>query len=123
VTLLEALAALVILGLAATGVAERVHAGARTAQRAEEWARAVAAAEATLEGALLAAPPDASPDADDNAAAAAPGPPARARPRVTVRPWEGAPRTVDEVAATVTLPDGTPFTLRRLVRRTAPRAP
>ncbi len=103
-TLLEALAALVILGLAAAGIAERVHAGARSAERAAEWAGAVAAAEATLEGALLAAPP---PDSL-----------ARYRPRVTVRAWVGAPRAVDEVAATVTLADGTPFTLRRLVRRT-----
>jgi type II secretory pathway pseudopilin PulG len=103
VTLLEALVALVILGLTATGFLESFRAGSRTAREAVEWSTAVAAAEATLEGALLDAPP-----ADSLA---------RWRPRVTTEPWEGAPRAVDVVAATVTLPDGAEFTLRRLVRR------
>ncbi|MDF1506497.1 hypothetical protein, partial [Roseisolibacter sp. H3M3-2] len=66
-------------------------------------------ATAALEGALLDAP----------AIDAASGDAARFRPRVAVRPWEGAPGAVDEISATVTLPDGTPFTLRRLVRRAA----
>ncbi|MGZ8378641.1 MAG: type II secretion system protein [Gemmatirosa sp.] len=102
-TLLEALVALVILGLTATGFLEGFRAGNRTAREAAEWSAAVAAAEATLEGALLEAPP-----ADSLA---------RWRPRVTTQPWEGAPRAVDVVAATVTLPHGAEFTLRRLVRR------
>jgi type II secretory pathway pseudopilin PulG len=111
-TLLEALVALVILGLTATGFLEGFRAGGRTAREAAEWSAAVAAAEATLEGALLDAPLDAPP-ADSLA---------RWRPRVTTQPWEGAPRAIDVVAATVTLPNGAEFTLRRLVRR-APAEP
>lgn len=101
-TLLEALVALVILGLTATGFLETFRAGGRSARDAAEWSAAVAAAEATLEGAILQAPPPATL--------------ARYRPTVSVRPWPGAPR-VDELAATVTLPNGARFTLRRLVRR------
>lgn len=101
-TLLEALVALVILGLTATGFLEGFRAGSRTARHAADWSAAVAAAEVTLEGALLDAPP---PDSL-----------ARWQPRVARAPWEGAPR-VDVVTATVTLPDGGAFTLRRLVRR------
>ena len=101
-TLLEALVALVILGLTATGFLEGFRAGGRTARAAADWSAAVAAAEVTLEGALLDAPP---PDSL-----------ARWQPRVARQPWDGAPR-VDVVTATVTLPDGGEFTLRRLVRR------
>lgn len=101
-TLLEALVALLILGLTATGFLEGFRAGSRTARDAADWSAAVAAAEATLEGALLQAPP---PDSL-----------ARWQPRVATQPWEGAPR-VDVVSATVTLPNGAEFTLRRLVRR------
>ena len=103
-TLLEALVALVILGLAATGFLEGFRAGGRTARDAADWSAAVAAAEVTLEAALLDAPP---PDSL-----------ARWQPRVARTPWTGATRgRVDVVTATVTLPDGGEFTLRRLVRR------
>lgn len=115
-TLLEALVALVVLGLTASGFLGAFREGGRSAQQAAEWSAAVAAAEATMEGALLDAPPlgDASPAADAMA---------RFRPSVVVRPWPGAARGLDEVAATVTLSNGATFTLHRLVRRAASPSP
>ena len=115
-TLLEALVALVVLGLTASGFLEAFREGGRSARHAAEWSAAVAAAEATMESALLHAPPvgDALPAGDAVA---------RFRPRIVVRPWPDAPRSIDELTATVTLSNGATFSLRRLVRRAPSRAP
>ena len=115
-TLLEALVALVVLGLTASGFLQAFREGGRTAQHAAEWSAAVAAAEATMEGALLdaASVGGASPAVDAVT---------RFRPRVAVRPWPGAAQGVDEVTATVTLSGGRTFTLHRLVRRASSLPP
>ena len=115
-TLLEALVALVVLGLTASGFLEAFREGGRGARHAAEWRDAVAAAEATMERALLDAPPVSDATLPPDAIA-------RFRPRVAVRPWPGAARGVDELTATVTLSNGATFTLHRLVRRAASRPP
>ena len=97
-TLLEALVALVILGLGAGGFLGLFQQSARTAHGAAEWTRLVAYAESGMEAATLgAAPLDTLPGYG------------RA---VAVRPWRGALAQVD---VTVTSPRGARFTLRRLV--------
>jgi type II secretory pathway pseudopilin PulG len=106
VSLLEALVALVVLGLTGVGFLEAFQGATRSARNAREWSTGVAYAESVLEEATLGAPPGS--DA-----------PAGYRREVAVRPWRGG---VDELAVTVTLPSGARFTLRRLVARPA-RAP
>ena len=104
-TLLEALVALVILGLTGVGFLEAFQGAGRAARNAAAWSTAVAYAEAGMEQAVLGAPFQPSADADS-----LPG----FRREVAVRPWRGA---VDEVTVTVTLPSGARMSLHRLVRR------
>jgi Tfp pilus assembly protein PilV len=96
-TLLEALVALVILGLSTIGYLEVFQRSARGARSAAEWEHAVAIGEAAMERARL----DGSVP-DDSATT------------VTTRPWRGR---LDELMVTVRLPDGGVLTLSRLVRR------
>ena len=110
-SLLEALVALVVLGLTGVGFLGAFQGASRSARNAAEWTTAVAYAESGVEEAALGAP--ARGGAADDA-------PAGYRREVAVRPWRGA---VDEVAVTVTLPSGARLTLRRLVARRAPPSP
>jgi type II secretory pathway pseudopilin PulG len=105
VTLLEAMVALVILGLSAVGYLDVFQSSARSVRDADEWARTVAVAQSTMEAAALG---DALQAQD-----AALVPDERFTRRVEVRPWSGR---VSEVVVTVTSPRGTTFTLRRLTR-------
>jgi type II secretory pathway pseudopilin PulG len=103
VTLLEALVALVVLGLTGVGFLEVFQGAHRSARDAAAWTAAVAYAEAGIEEAALGPPPAAGADSLPDF-----------RREVAVRPWRGA---VDEVTVTVTLPSGARMSLRRLVRR------
>ena len=95
-TLLETLVALVILGLAGVGFLQAFQTTARSSADAQEWVRAVAAAEAAMEETKLGATPSGGA-------------------AVAVQPWAGAP-DLDLVTVTVPLPDGGSFVLRRLAR-------
>jgi type II secretory pathway pseudopilin PulG len=111
VSLLEALVALVVLGLTGVGFLEAFQGASRSARDAAAWTTAVAYAESGMEEATL------------GAASAEPGRGTLVdtlpgfRREVAVRPWRGG---VDEVAVTVTLPSGARCTLRRLAARRAP---
>ena len=100
-TLLEALVALVIMGLAAAGFLEAFQGASRSARDAQQWAQAVGYAEAGMESAALGVAADDEP---------LPG----LTRQVEARPWRGG---VDEVTVTVTMPRGGRYVLRRLVRR------
>ena len=106
-TLFEALAALVILGLTATGILGVFQATSRSTQSAEAWVQAVSYAEATMEQTKLGT-------AADGGMPATAGEPGFTR-EIDVRPWAGV-RGVEQVTVTVMLPDGRAFVLRRLVR-------
>ena len=105
-TLLEALAALVILGASAAGFLGVFQNGARSVQSAEEWNRASAAAESALEDAVRAAKDGSSISPSSSAGGV--------ETRVELQPW--SPR-VDDVVVQLTLPDGRRMTVHRLVRR------
>jgi Tfp pilus assembly protein PilV len=107
-SLLEALVALVVLGLTGVGFLEAFQGAARSARDAAAWSAAVAWAESGMEEATLGAPPE--------AADSLPG----YRRELAVRPWRAG---VDEVTVTVTLPSGARFALRRLAAHRAPQAP
>jgi Tfp pilus assembly protein PilV len=98
VTLLEALVALVILAVAATGFLGLFQQSARAARDAAAWSRAVMYAESGMEAAT-----------------------AGGAPRDSLAGWSrtlSARRRADgltEVAVAVASPDGVRFTLRRLV--------
>ena len=100
-TLLEALTGLVILGLAALGFLGVFQVTAHSARDAEAWAQTVAYAEATMEQTKLGAPLDNSTSPDGF------------RQAVTQRPTSIP--GVQEIAVTVTAPNGRTFTLTRLV--------
>ena len=102
-TLLESLAALVILGTTAVGFLEVFHTTARVTREASEWARIAAYAESVMEGTKLESPAD----------AAATGAPAGTTATVETRPW--APG-VTEVVVVVTTQVGRRLELRRLTR-------
>lgn len=109
-TLLEALVALLILGLSAVGYLDVFQGGANAVVAAEDWTRAVAVADAALEAATLG---DALQAQD-----AMRGIDATWQPRVEARPFaEG----LAEVVVTVTSPRGPAYTVHRLVRRPAPQ--
>jgi Tfp pilus assembly protein PilV len=100
-TLLESLAALVILGTTAVGFLEIFHTSARSTRNADDWAGVVAYTESLMEQTkvdAIAAPLD----APDGASA-----------RVETRAW--APG-VTEVIVVTTSRDGRRFELRRLTR-------
>jgi type II secretory pathway pseudopilin PulG len=101
VTLLEALVALVIMGLAAVGFLDAFQGASRSARDAEAWAQAVSHAEAGMELTVLGV---------DARADSLPG----LGRRIEARAWRG---DVDEVTVTVTMPRGGRYVLRRLVRR------
>jgi|SRR5690349_4787079 len=103
-TLLESLAALVILGTTAVGFLEIFHTTARSTRNAEDWARLVAYAESVMEQTKV-----------DAAASSAPGldAPAGMTARVETRAW--APG-VTEVIVVTTSRDGRRLELHRLTR-------
>jgi Tfp pilus assembly protein PilV len=100
-TLLESLAALVILGSTAVGFLEVFHASARATRDAGEWARVTSYAESVMERTKL--------EVEQVAANAPRGTTAQ----VETRPW--APG-VDEVVVVVTSAPGRRIELRRLTR-------
>ena len=106
-TMLEALAALVILGASAAGFLGVFQNGARSMLSASAWNRATAVAEATLTDAVRAhtegTPVDGLPELPDGFQA-----------RVESQPWSA---NVDDLVVRVTLPDGRTMTVHRLVRR------
>ncbi len=107
-TLLEALVALVILGLSAVGYLDVFRTSSGAVRDADEWTRTVAIAETAMEGATLGDALQAergtlSPlDRTDGY-----------QERIEVQPWRPG---VSQVVVTVTSPRGTTFTLRRLAR-------
>ena len=103
--MLEALAALVILGASAAGFLGVFQNGARSMQSASAWNRATAVAEATLTDAVRA-------HAEGTALDARPG--SLEDVRVESQPWSA---NVDDLIVRVTLPDGRTMTVHRLVRR------
>ena len=105
-TLLEALVALVILGLASLGFLGAFQSASRATQDAALWVQAVGYAETAIEQTKLGAgaqavPPEALPQGFAQA--------------IDVQPWDGA-RDIDLVSVTVRLPDGGAFVLHRLAR-------
>lgn len=101
-TLLEALVALVVLGLSAVGYLEVFQAASRSGRATAEWIVASARAEAAIEDGVAArrrGVPVAG--ALDNAT------------RVEAIP---AGRSLEDVVATVRLPDGQRLVVHRLVR-------
>lgn len=102
-TLLEALAALVILGTTAVGFLEVFHTTARVTRDAGDWAQVTAYAESVMERTKVdASSADVSTDAPRGATA-----------RVETRAW--APG-VNEVIVFVTSSTGRRLELRRLTR-------
>ena len=104
-TLLEALLAVVILGLSAVGYLQVFQGSTQSVLVAEQWNRAAAVAESYMESALLAR--------RDGAVAAAPSTPDGITAKVQVTPWRGRLR---DMTVTVALPDGRTLTVHRLVR-------
>jgi Tfp pilus assembly protein PilV len=102
-TLLESLAALVILGTSAVGFLEVFHATARVTRDAGEWAQVTAYAESLMERTKLA-------DAGGGVAANAPR---GVSARVETRQW--APGVTD-VTVVVTTATGRRLELHRLTR-------
>jgi Tfp pilus assembly protein PilV len=110
-TLLEALAALVILGTTAVGFLEVFHATARTTRDAGDWAGITAYAESVMERTKLDAPATDATVVD---------PPRGASAQVETRPW--APG-VSEVVVVVTSATGQRLELHRLTREALPGTP
>jgi Tfp pilus assembly protein PilV len=109
-TLLEALAALVILGTSAVGFLEVFHTTARVTHDAGDWAQVTAYAESVMERTKVEAVNTAeSTDAPRGATA-----------RVETRAW--APG-VNEVIVVVTSSSGRTLELRRLTRDVGARGP
>lgn len=127
-TLLEAVIAVVILGLSAVGYLDIYRSSAAATRDAREWARLVATAETAMEGATLGDAVQARAGLPEAVAEAVAGPqrddaarerdgPAPMRAHVEVRPWgEG----VREIVVTVTSARGTRFVLHRLARERRP---
>jgi Tfp pilus assembly protein PilV len=104
-SLLEAVVALVILGLSAVGYLDVFRSGARSLTQADDWERTVAIAESSMEAALLGDALQAQgalPDVDSNF-----------QRQVSVRPWRA---DLVEVTVSVTSPRGVVYTVHRLVR-------
>ncbi|MGQ0648793.1 MAG: type IV pilus modification PilV family protein [Gemmatimonadaceae bacterium] len=106
-SLLEALVALVILGLSVVGFLDVFQSGASSASRAADWAQTVAIAESAMEAATLG-------DALQAQQAIGAADERFAR-RVDVRPYRN---DLSEVIVTVTSPRGSTFELHRLLRGT-----
>lgn len=103
-SLLEALVALVILGVSAVGYLDVFQSGVSTAVRAAEWTRLVAEAESVVEAATLG---DAL-----QAQQALSAPNDGWGRQLHVRPYAS---DLSELVVTVTSPRGTTFTLHRLL--------
>lgn len=108
-TLLESLAALVILGTTAVGFLEVFHTSARATRDAEQWAGTVAYGESLMEALKV-----------DEAAAGAPALPPGYGARVENRAWAPGVR---EVIVVVTSPNGRRLELRRLAREVESGSP
>ena len=107
-TLLESLAALVILGTTAVGFLEVFHTTARATRNASDWAHVTEYAESVME----------ATKADEAAAASTSvDAPRGVSARIEVRPW--APG-VTEVIVVVTSAGGKRLELRRLTRDAPP---
>ena len=106
-TMLEALAALLILGASAVGFLGVFQNGARSMQSAAEWNRATAVAEATLEQAVREKLQGTAPLEPLGSAGGF-------EARVRSEPWSAH---VDDVIVRVVLPDGRSMSVHRLVRR------
>jgi Tfp pilus assembly protein PilV len=102
-TLLEALAALVILGTTAVGFLEVFHTTARTTRNAGDWAELTAYAESVMERTKV----------DGPAASTATDAPRGTNVRVESRPW--APG-VNDVVVVVSSASGRRLELHRLTR-------
>jgi type II secretory pathway pseudopilin PulG len=100
-TLLESLVALVILGLAATGFLELFQQASAATGDTAAWARAVAAAEVTMERAVVTGV--APRDSVDGML-----------PRVSIVPWQRGLRQIT-VTVDVPPPAGASVVLERLV--------
>jgi Tfp pilus assembly protein PilV len=107
-TLLEALAALVILGMTAVGFLEVFHTTARTTRDAGDWAQVTAYAESVMERTKLDAPAT---------GAAAVDAPSGASSRVEYSPWAPGVREVIVVVKSAT---GRRLELHRLTREPPP---
>jgi Tfp pilus assembly protein PilV len=105
-TLLESLAALVILGTTAVGFLEVFHATARVTRDAGDWAQVTAYAESVMERTKV----------DQPDAAAAGDAPRGVSARIETRPW--APG-VSEITVVVTSVGGRRLELHRLTREPA----
>src|SRR5688572_13602688 len=109
-TLLESLAALVILGTTAVGFLEVFHTTARATRDATDWARVIAYAESVMEGTKTnGGAADGSVEAPRGVSA-----------RVETRAWTPG---VSEVIVVVTSTGGQRLELRRLTRDAPPRLP
>lgn len=106
-TLLESLAALIILGTTAVGFLEVFHTTARVTRDAGEWAQVTAFAESVMERTKLV---DSAGDAIADA-------PAGVSARVEARPWAPGVR---EVTVVVVSSGGRRLELRRLTREPMP---
>lgn len=111
-TLLEALVALVILGLSAVGYLDVFRSSAGAVRDAGEWEHVVTMAETAMEGATLGDAFQAQRGALGEADRAA-----GYQQRIDVVPWREG---VDVIVVTVTSPRGTTFALRRLTRQHLP---
>lgn len=102
-TLLEAVVALVILGLAAVGFLEAFQTTAQATRNAQTWVQAVSYAETAMEETKLDAEP--LPDSLPSGFART----------VVVEPWSNT-LGLARVTVTVTMPGEGAFTVQRLVR-------
>jgi type II secretory pathway pseudopilin PulG len=102
-TLLDAIAALVILGLAAVGFLGAFQATSRATAGSTEWVQAVGYAESLMEETKL------------GAATSHDALPAGFGGNISSEPWPEV-RNIERVTVTITLPRGGAFTLHRLVR-------
>lgn len=105
-TLLEALVALVILGLATVGYLDVFQASTQSVGSAAEWTQTVSVAESTMEEVLAGARPQQISNGYRN--------------DVRVEPWREG---LNEVTVRVVAPNGSTFEIRRLVRSDVSRVP
>lgn len=110
-TLLEAVVALMVLGLSAVGFLDVFRAGSTTAARAATTAQVVAEARSAMEAASLGDVVQAQVVLPTDTAIGR---------RIDARPWQPLP-ALTEVVVTITPRDGAPFEVRRLVRTPAAR--